>query len=178
VRQNDESLLKIKDDFTLMERAQNTPMDTISIELSTITDDLQRNTATVDKYGFCDKKQQVSSPSACDGSSSGPNPESADGIYSSSMETFLKSASTEIVRISSSFDELKRNYSSLLTDFCEDPNKKSSDFFGTLNKFLFNFEGAVQFVDRQEKAKVSFCFPILYNGIVLYANVLRSSFKD
>ncbi len=169
VRQNDESLLRIREDVTFMERAQQSnTIDAISLEVSIIINELKRVTNVAIKYGDCSRKEQVQNPPTCDESNTALDPLNTDEILRSSMETFVDSASAEIQRISSSLETLKRNYSSLLTYFGEDPNKKSSDFFGTLSKFLSNFEGAVQHVDKEEKAKVSYSSFSLYDGLFLY----------
>jgi hypothetical protein len=164
VKHNDESLLKVKEDLTFIERAQNLPIDSISYEVSIIADELKRITDVASKYGDFSRSQNIVSPASNnDGNNGGQKSTNPDDIQHTSIETFVNSAATEIHRISLSMDTLKRNYSSLLEYFGEDPNKKSSEFFGTLSKFLVTLQGAMLFVENQEKAKVNLFFYFLYN---------------
>ena len=151
VKQNDESLLKIKDDLTFIERAQNLTIDDISREVSVITDELKRIGDIVNKYGGESVSLQGDEGTGEVGNGF-TNPEQ---MQYSSIQTFTCSAAKHINAISLALDTLKSSYSSLLEYFLEDPKKKSSDFFGTLTKFLLSFEGAIQFVENQERAKVN-----------------------
>jgi hypothetical protein len=149
VKQNDDSLLKVKEDLKYVERAQNLTVDSISNDMTVLTEELKRVTESANKQGEYIRKQHVDQ--AVDDKSD------ANVSVSSKtpMETFVESAATQIRELTSAMDSLKSKYSLLLEYFGEDNNKKSSDFFGTFSKFLTNFDGAIQLVENQEKAKVN-----------------------
>jgi hypothetical protein len=71
------------------------------------------------------------------------------------MEIFVHQARRKVDDALKSLDELKARYSDLLKYFGEDDNLQSNEFFGTLQKFIVEFNTAAEQVEKAEKGKVS-----------------------
>lgn len=97
------------------------------------------------------------------------NANGVDGIVDSRkmrtpMEVFIHKARSDVDSTLASLDELKASYSGVLKYFGEDDNMQSNEFFGTLQKFINEFQLAADQVEKTERAKVRFrieVFPAL-----------------
>jgi hypothetical protein len=76
-------------------------------------------------------------------------------IELSPMEIFALTAEHKIEIACEQIEVAQQKFLSVLNYFGEDEQMKSSEFFGTLWKFIGLFDGAQDFVERQENLKVS-----------------------
>jgi hypothetical protein len=93
-------------------------------------------------------------------------PTNADGVDAiadsrkmrTPMEVFIHKARSDVDSTLNSLEELKASYSGVLKYFGEDDNMQSNEFFGTLQKFIVEFQLAADQVEKTERAKVRFRF--------------------
>ena len=76
-------------------------------------------------------------------------------IALTAMEKFALYAEKRTREAFSRIDEVQENFKGVLTYFGEDPAMISTDFFGTLNKFIATFDSALQVVKRIEALKIA-----------------------
>ena len=69
-----------------------------------------------------------------------------------SMERFVINAKVATDQAAESIEDVKKKYSALLGYFGEDPQMATSDFFGTLRRFIVEFKKATEQVEAIEKA--------------------------
>ena len=78
------------------------------------------------------------------------------------MERFSLRAAALVDSAKGTIDELKTMYSGVLEYFGEDENMPSNEFFGTMRKFILEFNLAAEQVEKMEKARVSAVLSVLY----------------
>jgi hypothetical protein len=71
------------------------------------------------------------------------------------MEVFTIKAKKDIDKALKTLSELQESYAGVLRYFGEDEKMASNDFFGTLQKFIKEFLKAADYVDKEERKKVS-----------------------
>lgn len=71
------------------------------------------------------------------------------------MERFALSATNALLNATRLAEDVKSKYMKLLEYLCEDENMASNDFFGTMRRFMDEFDRSLEAVEREEKAKVS-----------------------
>ena len=167
VKQNDESLLNFSSDLVHVASAENVILDSIQSEVAALKKDLEAAdlTATEDaefqqKNGRTTKmtleelKEQRTSVRNIKSVPQYTMIEHQTGR--TRMERFMKVASVSVDDIAVSLAEVQEKYTSLLGFFGEDEKMASNDFFGTMRKFIKEFQKAVDVVEKEEKAKVGF----------------------
>lgn len=70
------------------------------------------------------------------------------------MERFANNAEMAIDDAKSLVSQVQANYAKLLEYLCEDENMACNEFFGTMKRFVLEFNKAVEQVSKEEKAKV------------------------
>ena len=70
------------------------------------------------------------------------------------MERFTLWAQAKVEKTVASLETLKETYKRVLAYFGEDEKMPSNEFFGTLQKFVVEFEAAAEYVEKIEKAKL------------------------
>jgi hypothetical protein len=73
------------------------------------------------------------------------------------MERFVLNAKVASEQANESIENVKKKYEVVLGYFGEDEKMASSDFFGTLRRFVAEFKKAAEQVEAIEKATVSIC---------------------
>ena len=76
-------------------------------------------------------------------------------IELTAMEKFALYAEKRTKEAFARIDEVQENFKGVLCYFGEDPAMTSTDFFGTLNKFIATFDSALETVKRIEALKLA-----------------------
>lgn len=81
------------------------------------------------------------------------------------MERFTVNAERSIDDAKHLLSRVQANYGRVLEYLCEDENMASNDFFGTMRRFVVEFNRAAEQVIREDKAKVRFLlhFQFVFN---------------
>jgi len=74
------------------------------------------------------------------------------------MERFTISAEKAITDAKGLVSKVQSDYAKVLEYLCEDETMASNEFFGTMRRFVVEFNKAVEQVSKEEKAKVGFYF--------------------
>ena len=70
------------------------------------------------------------------------------------MERFILHSEAQVNAALAFSESVEKKFSDLLEYFGEDEGMSSNDFFGTMTRFLGEFEKAIEHVDREEQKKV------------------------
>jgi hypothetical protein len=92
------------------------------------------------------------------------------------MERFSLRAAALVDSAKGTIDDLKNMYSGVLHYFGEDENMPSNEFFGTMKKFILEFNLASEQVEKMEKARVSDALNAFYVLLLLHS-ALTSLFR-
>ena len=79
----------------------------------------------------------------------------AEAVDLTAMEKFTMYADKRTKEGFSRIEEVQENFKGVLIYFGENPAMTSSDFFGTLNKFVAAFDSALEVVKRMEAMKIA-----------------------
>lgn len=79
----------------------------------------------------------------------------AEAVDLTAMEKFTMYADKRTKEGFARIEEVQENFKGVLTYFGENPAMTSSDFFGTLNKFVAAFDSALEVVKRMEAMKIA-----------------------
>ena len=170
VKQNDESLSKFKEDLSTVQKAEGIMLDAIKADLKQIDEEFQRVKEFSDKEGsrlrgedgkiinpqikksLEELKTQKSSVRELNGVKQYNQMEHI--VDYTHMELFCQDANATVKESLEKLDLTQEAFLSVLQYFGEDEKMSTSDFFGTLNKFIKSYDAALDLVEKQEAIKV------------------------
>jgi hypothetical protein len=166
VKKNDESLLHFDSDLVSIVPAENVLLDGLSNEVTSISEEIvgirDTVTAEADRLEQAGDLKPMSLAELAEQRTSVtrvgfvPQYNKVNHITGrTSMERFIVNSKVASEQASQSIDNVKTKYAALLEYFGEDENMASSDFFGTLRRFVVEFKKAIEQVEAIEKAAVS-----------------------
>ena len=166
VKKNDESLLSFAADVSSVVPAENILLDGLSGDVKLISEQLDGILGIVQQQA--DRREQsdpinhqsgtvrvgqpISMPLQCAITQITETP-SLTGR--TPMERFVLNAKKACMEASESIDNIKKKYGALLQYFGEDGSMATADFFGTLRRFLTEWNKAVEQVEAIERKDVS-----------------------
>ena len=171
IKKNDPELLRFKEDVLSVEKAKGMMLDALIKDLEDIkkevecvkiaaknAGDKQRNAEgklinPVVRKSLKELKEQKTNVRELNGIKF--YNQMQQDVELSPMEIFALTAEDKIEKACEQIEVARKKFVSVLTYFGEDEQMKSSDFFGTLWMFIGLFDGAQDFVERQENLKVS-----------------------
>jgi len=163
VKKNDESLLTFAEDISSVIPAENVLLDGLTGDIKSISEELGGIIGIVQQHA--DRKENAGDPALESLPSGDDQTISISGDVDSnkpdhltgrtSMERFIVSAKKACTQASESIDNIKKKYNALLQYFGEDENMATADFFGTLRRFMTEWNTAVDQVKAIEKREVS-----------------------
>ena len=172
IKKNDPELLRFKEDVLSVEKAKGMMLDALIKDLEDIkkevecvkiaaknAGDKQRNAEgklinPVVRKSLKELKEQKTNVRELNGIKF--YNQMQQDVELSPMEIFALTAEDKIEKACEQIEVARKKFVSVLTYFGEDEQMKSSDFFGTLWMFIGLFDGAQDFVERQENLRVSF----------------------
>jgi phosphatidate phosphatase PAH1 len=171
---NDESLINLRDEMMHVPKAENVIFDSIVNDLK----NLEREFADVHEI-VISQAEELEKAGKCQDMSIQELREQRTSLRSSYggiqhfnqidhhtgrtiMERFFCSAEESIKNAMELAEKVQEKYSSLLDFLCE-KDMAPHVFFGTLRRFLDEFEVATRIVERDETARVSIGFLCLCN---------------
>ena len=163
LKKNDESLLHFDSDLGSVNAAENVILDSLSGDVKAISEELNSVHGTVaaeaerlEEAGelkpmtLADLQEQRT---AVRHVGLVPQYNKIDHKTGrTSMERFVLNARIATDQAAVSIDDVKKKYSALLGYFGEDPQMSTTDFFGTLRRFIVEFKKATEQVEAIEKA--------------------------
>jgi hypothetical protein len=173
VKQNDGSLITFYRDLPHVSEAMNVVLDNLVNDIKILDEDLKdaHETAKVDADRFIEAgnvpcltlqelKEQKTSVHNVENVPLFNKMDHHTGR--TPMERFTMAAAESLNNAVEVVEGIKGKYSGLLRYFGEDESMPSNDFFGTINKFIIEFNAAVEHVEKEEKAKVRMLGSYLY----------------
>lgn len=166
VKKNEESLLSFAADVSSVIPAENVLLDGLSGEVKLISDQLDGILVIVqqqaDRLEQSDLINRQSSTVLDELAISIPIEAGVTPVTETNkltgrtpMERFVVSAKKACMEASESIENIKKKYGALLQYFGEDENMATADFFGTLRRFLAEWNKAVEQVEAIERKEVS-----------------------
>ncbi|KAL9179362.1 hypothetical protein ACHAXT_008652 [Thalassiosira profunda] len=167
VKANEPDLLNVHEEMPSIGPAENVMVDTLVSELKELNDQLVSVKGTAEKEGRKKRDGTVASKHLTalerlrlqktkikDVEGVNMYNQSVP-IQLTAMEKFALYAEKRTREAFARIDEVQENFKGVLTYFGEDPAMSSSDFFGTLNKFIATFDSALEVVKRIEALKIA-----------------------
>lgn len=165
MKQNDESLLRVRDDLGHVKDAELVVLDSLCADIKALKDEIEpvRVTVTAEAQRLEEAGQLVQlslkelseQRTSVRTIASVPQYNKIDHHTGRTpMERFVLNAASRIDEALAFTDKVKEKFAKLLEYFGEDGNMASNDFFGTMNQFLGDFAKAVEQIDIEDKAKV------------------------
>ena len=159
VKGNEPDLLNVHEEMPSIGPAESVVVETLVSELKELNDQLQKVKATATTEG-AKMRENTPSPTGLDKlrqqrtkikDVEGVNMyNQTEVIHLTIMEKFVVYAEKRTQEAFSRIDEVQENFKGVLSYFGENPTMSSSDFFGTLNKFVAAFDAALVVVKRIE----------------------------
>ncbi len=159
VKGNEPDLLNVHEEMPSIGPAESVVVETLVSELKELNDQLQKvkTTATVvgkrirdatpSLTGLDKLRQQKTKIKDVEGVNMYNQTEP---VHLTIMEKFVVYAEKQTQEAFSRIDEVQENFKGVLNYFGESPTMTSSDFFGTMNKFVAAFDAALVVVRRIE----------------------------
>lgn len=159
VRHNDESLLAVVDELKHAKLAKLVVLDSVQSDFNSLKAELEPIRETVKAQAEkLEEAGQIVQMSVKELSEQRTSIRSIDRVpqYNkidhhtgrTPMERFVINAETKIVNAQELTEQVKAKFVNLLEFFGEDEGMPSSDFFGTLTRFLMEFEKSIERVVR------------------------------
>lgn len=183
VGQNDKELLNFKEDIISSKKAENVMLDSLVGEIKGFKEEFAsiKIIATADgdsrrgkdgkivalgtKITLNELMEQKTIVREVNGMKNYNQMTSA--VEYTQMEIFFENAEAKIQAMCKQMEVTQKKFVELLKYFGEDEKMTSTDFFGTLNKFIDSFKGAKEYVEQQADMKVRNIHiqitPFLYN---------------
>lgn len=167
VKANEPDLLNVHEEMPSIGPAENVVVETLVSELKELNEQLTsvKGTAAAEGKRIRDGKNPVKKVSALDRLRQQKTKiKDVEGVHMynvaeavdlTAMEKFAKYAEKRTKEAFARIDEVQENFKGVLTYFGEDPAMTSTDFFGTLNKFVAAFDSALEVVKRIEALKIA-----------------------
>jgi len=165
VKRNDETLLDFRNDLKHVNECENIVMDSLYNDMKTLQDEIAKVHETAKtqadelvKAGktrpmsLADLKEQKTSVRHVAGVSLFNQVDFHTGR--TPMERFTLSADASIKDAMKLSENVRDKFRKLLEYFGEDEKMASNDFFGVMKKFVIEFYSALDYVDKEEKARV------------------------
>ncbi|KAL7542696.1 hypothetical protein ACHAXR_011993, partial [Thalassiosira sp. AJA248-18] len=167
VKANEPDLLNVHEEMPSIGPAQNVIVDTLVSELKELNDQLisVKGTAASEGRRIRDGKNSVPNETALDRLRSQKTKiKDVEGVHMYNravpieltvMEKFALYAEKRTKEAFARIEEVQENFKGVLSYFGENPAMSSTDFFGTLNKFIATFDSAREVVKRIEALKIA-----------------------
>jgi hypothetical protein len=167
VKTNDSDLLNVREEIPSLGTAENVVVDGLVNELNQLNKQLQKvkETATAEGDRVREGKTHVRSTSALDKLRQQKSKikvveevsmyNKAESYTEIAMEKFAKYAEDRTNETFSRIEAVQENFKAVLTYFGENPSLSTTDFFGTLNKFIAAFDVALEHVKRIEEREIA-----------------------
>ena len=178
VKTNEPDLLNVHKELPSIGPAENVIVDGLMSELKELNDRLSRvkETAYIEGKRLREGRIHTGSVSNCDIPrhqkvssldklrQQKTKIKDVDGVHmyniaipsnQTAMEKFVHYAEKRTEEMFTRIDEAQENFKGVLTYFGENPAMSSTDFFGTLNKFVAAFDSALEIVKRIEAMEIA-----------------------
>lgn len=166
VLSNDPELLKFRKDLSHVAKAENVILDSIlsdmkvlEKELETVHEAATKQADELEKAGQCKAAtlKELREQKTCFRSIEKVQHFNAVNHKTgrAPMERFTMNALYRISSANELADKVREKYSGLLQYLCEKEDLPANDFFGTLRRFMDEFDRAADYVEKDEKRKVS-----------------------
>lgn len=167
MKSNEPDLLKVHEEMPSIGPAENVIVESLISELRDLIDRLKSVNETAASEGDLYRKGKIPMPvvSALDKLRQQKTKiKDIEGVnmYNQTepmdltpMEKFVKYAEKRTSEALARTDEVQENFKGVLSYFGEDPAMTSTDFFGTMNKFVSAFDNALEVVKRLEAQKLA-----------------------
>ena len=166
VKKNDDSLLEFDSDVKSVVQAESVLLDGLSNDIKSVAEELEQIHETIKQeadrleqagelkpMSLTELTEQKTAVRVTDGV---PQFNKIDHLTGRTpMERFSLNAKVACEQASVSIESIKSKYRALLQYFGEDEQMATSDFFGTLRRFMAEWRKAVEQVDAIEKKEVS-----------------------
>lgn len=166
VKKNDDSLLGFDSDIKSVVPAENVLLDGLSNDVKSITEELDDIHETIKQeadrleqagelkpMSLAELAEQKTAVRVNGGVAQFNKMDHLTGR--TSIERFSLNAKIACEQASESIENIKKKYRALLEYFGEDEQMATSDFFGTLRRFVVEWRKAVEQVEAIEKKEVS-----------------------
>lgn len=165
IKQNNESLLGLRDDLKHLKDAECIVLDGLSSDIKALQEELVPVIETVkcqaddlEEKGQLVQmslKELMEQKTSVRTVASVPQYNKIDHHTGRTpMERFTLNAESKIEEALLFADKVKEKFSKVLEYFGEDGSMASNDFFGTMNKFLADFSKAADYVHKEQLSKV------------------------
>ena len=178
MKDNDPDLLNVHKELPSIGPAENVIIDGLVSELRELNDRLVsvKETATLEgnrlregkinerRESNCDKPRHQKVSSLDKLRQQKTKIKDIDGVHmynialpsdQTAMEKFAQYAEKRTEELFARIDDAQENFKGVLTYFGENPAMTSTDFFGTLNKFVAAFDSALEIVKRIEALEIA-----------------------
>ena len=167
VKTNDSDLLNVREEIPSLGTAENVVVDGLVNELNQLNKQLQKvkETATAEGDRVREGKTHVRNSSALEKLRQQKSKirvveevsmyNTAESYTQIAMEKFAKYAENRTNEAFSRIEAVQENFKAVLTYFGENPSLSTTDFFGTLNKFIAAFDVALEHVKRIEEREIA-----------------------
>jgi len=167
VMSNDETLCDFGKDLVHIKEAETVILDTLISDMKSLEDELtgvketaQRQAEELEKQGKTEKvnlKELREQRTSVRSIQSVPHFNRVDHHTGrTTMERFTSNAEAALEKAKSLVSQVQADYAKLIEYLCEDESMASNEFFGTMKRFVLEFNKAVEQVSKEEKAKVCF----------------------
>jgi Formin Homology 2 Domain len=168
IKQNNESLLGLRDDLKHLKDAECIVLDSLYSEMNALKEELVPVLETVKRQAeYLEEKGQLVQMSLKELTEQKTSVRTVASIpqYNkiehhtgrTPMERFTLNAMSKIEEAVVYTEKVREKFSKVLEYFGEDGNMASNDFFGIMNTFLADFSKAVDYVHKEYLSKVSIC---------------------
>jgi GTP cyclohydrolase III len=170
VKQNDGSLLMFHRDLPHVSEAMNVILDNLISDIKVLKEELQHVHETAKADADSHAEASKDSTTSAQDTKEKEKEEGTEATHTNQdsivdtmqaiqngrtpMETFTLSAAASLQELVDFVEKVKSQYVGLLRYFGEHEAMASNDFFGTINKFITEFNAAIEQVEKEEKAKV------------------------
>lgn len=165
VKRNDEELLSVLDDLGHVKEAQLVILDSLSGEIRALKDEIGPiHKAIIAQAEALEESGQIVQMSLQELKEQRTTIRNADKVphYNkvdhhtgrTPMERFILHSEAQVNAALAFTDSVKKKFSELLEYFGEDDGMASNEFFGTMKRFLEEFQKSIEHVNREEKKKV------------------------
>lgn len=165
VKRNDEDLLSVLDDLCHVKEAELVVLESLSSEIKVLKEEIEPIHQTIQaqaeqleeagqlvQMSLQELKEQKTTIRNI---ASIPQYNKMDHLTGRTpMERFVLRAEAQIDAALAYTGSVKQKFSELLEYFGENEGMASNDFFGTMKRFLGEFQKAIEDVNREEKRKV------------------------
>ena len=165
VKRNDEGLLTVLEDLQHVKEAETVLLDSLSSDIRALKDEIAPVHETIKTQAEnLEAAGQIVQMSLQELKEQRTTIRNVDKIpqYNkmdhhtgrTPMERFILHSEAQVDAALAFTDSVKRKYLELLEYFGEDEGMASNEFFGTMTRFLAEFQKSIEHVNKEEKKKV------------------------